>query len=140
MRQVRYRALITLDAVEATPDALIMRSVPRARTAPDDMRLAQQPDTRLASIPKQYSNHTHALMVRAQCLNKPSYARCFPAEISWDDEEPLHAGDRAEVTITLIDDEACSFFGAGQRFSLWDGVDVGHGTISRQVHTEYGPC
>ena len=139
MRQVRYRALITLDAIEATPDARIMPRVPRARTAPDDARPAQRPDTRLASIPEQYSNHTHALMVRAHCLNKPSYARCFPAEISWDDEEPLHAGDRAEVTITMIDDEACSFFGAGQRFSLWNGVDVGHGTISRQVHTEYGP-
>ena len=136
MRQVRYRALITLDAAEATPDRPEMPSVPRPRSAPDDA----WPDTRLVAIPRQYSNHTHALMVRAQCLNKPSYARCFPAEISWDDEEPLHAGDRAEVTITMIDDEACSFFGAGQHFSLWNGIDVGHGTISRQVHTEYGPC
>lgn len=135
MRQVRYRALIQLDAVEATLDALNMPSVPHTRTAPDDT----QPDARLTSIPHQYSNHTHALMVRAHCLDKPSYARCFPAEISWDDEEPLHAGDRAEVTITMIDDETCSFFGAGARFSLWNGVDVGHGTISRQVHTEYGP-
>jgi hypothetical protein len=141
MRQVRYRALITLDAAEGTLDALTMPSVPRARTAPDDIRpVPPLPDAVLASIPKQYSNHTHALMIRARCLNKPSYARCFPAEISWDDEEPLHAGDRAEVTITMIDDEACSFFGAGQRFSLWNGVDVGHGTISRQVYTEYGPC
>jgi hypothetical protein len=133
MRQVRYRALITLDDVEAMPEPVRRPSVPRTRTAPDA-------DPRLAAIPRQYSNHTHALMVRAHCLSKPSYARCFPAEISWDDEEPLHAGDHAEVTITMIDDEACSFFGAGQRFSLWDGIDVGHGTISRQVHTEYGPC
>jgi hypothetical protein len=138
MRQVRYRALITLDLVEA-PDAVRRPSVPRARTAPDGgLPGPRRPDP-LASIPRQYSNHTHALMVRAQCMDKPSYARCFPAEISWDDEGPLHAGDRAEVTITMIDDEACSFFGAGQRFSLWDGIDVGHGTISRQVHTEYGP-
>jgi hypothetical protein len=140
MRQVRYRALITLDLVEA-PDRVRRPSVPRARTAPDaGLPGAMRPDPRLAVIPRQYSNHTHALMVRAHCMDKPSYARCFPAEISWDDEEPLHAGDRAEVTITMIDDEACSFFGAGQRFSLWDGIDVGHGTISRQVHTEYGPC
>jgi hypothetical protein len=136
MRQVRYRALITLDLIEK-PDTVRRPSVPRARTAPD----AGLPGrSRPASIPRQYSNHTHALMIRAHCMEKPSYARCFPAEISWDDEEPLHAGDRAEVTITMIDDEACSFFGAGQRFSLWDGIDVGHGTISRQVHTEYGPC
>lgn len=141
MRQVRYRALITLDLVEAR-ETVRRPSVPRARTAPDagPAGAPSRSDPRLASIPRQYSNHTHALMVRAQCRDKPSYARCFPAEISWDDEEPLHAGDRAEVTITLIDDEACSFFDAGQRFSLWDGIDVGHGTISRQVHTEYGPC
>jgi hypothetical protein len=138
MRQVRYRALITLDRVEA-PDTMRRPSVPRARTAPDaGLRGPARPDPRRYA--RQYSNHTHALMVRAHCMDKPSYARCFPAEISWDDEGPLHAGDRAEVTITMIDDEACSFFGAGQRFSLWDGIDVGHGTISRQVHTEYGPC
>lgn len=142
MRQVRYRALITLDDVRAMPEPVGRPSVPRTRTTPDAGRPGSppRPDPRLAAIPRQYSNHTHALMVRARCLSKPSYARWFPAEISWDDEEPLHAGDRAEVTITMIDDEACSFFGAGQRFSLWDGIDVGHGTISRQVHTEYGPC
>jgi hypothetical protein len=140
MRQVRYRALIALDPVDATQDRVSMLSVPQARTAPDDDIQVVRSQTRLASIPRQYSNHTHALMVRASCLDKPSYARCFPAEISWDDEEPLHPGDRAEVTITMIDDEACAFFGAGQRFSLWNGADVGHGTISRQVHTEYGPC
>ena len=49
-------------------------------------------------------------------------------------------GDRAEVTITMIDDEVAEFFGAGQRFSLWNGTDVGHGTISRRVFNEYGPC
>jgi hypothetical protein len=79
-------------------------------------------------------------MVRACRLDRPEYARCFPAELSWDDEQPLHPGDRAEVTITMVDDEAPSFFGAGQRFSLWDGADIGHGTVSRQVYTEYGPC
>ena len=115
MRQVRYRALIALD-----------------------------PNTRQQSVLKksaqEYPNHTHTLMIRAHCLNRPSYARCFPAELSWEDEGPLHPGDHAEVTITMIDDEAAAFFGAGQRFSLWDGTDIGHGTISRQVFTEYGPC
>jgi hypothetical protein len=137
MRQVRYRALISLDPVqEAVPEA---PSVPRARTAPEDARPGPLRTSRPGSIPRQYSNHTHALMVRAHHLHKPSYERCFPAELSWDDEEPLHPGDRAEVTITMIDDEVLAFFSPGQRFSLWNGDDVGHGTISRQVHTEYGP-
>ena len=124
MHTVRYRALITLDAIPAQPSPPAMST---------------RPDRHLASIPRQLSNHTHSLMVRACCLSKPSYARVFPAEISWDDEKQLHPGDRAEVTITLIDDEAAAFFGAGQRFTLWNGEEVGHGTISRQVHTEYGP-
>ena len=122
MPQVRYRALIALDSVPAEPDALSMPDTPRMRKR------------------RQYLNHTHALMVRAQCLSKPGYARCFPAELSWEDERPLHPGDRAEVTITITDDEVAEFFGAGQRFSLWNGTDIGHGTISRRVFTEYGPC
>ena len=125
MRQVRYRALIALDPVPAEPDAPSMPTTPR------------RPKT---SKPRHYPNHTHALMVRAQSLSDPSYARCFPAELSWDDERPLHPGDRAEVTITMTDDEAAAFFGAGQRFSLWSGTDIGRGTISRRVYTEYGPC
>jgi len=125
MRQVRYRALIALDPAPAGPDAPSMPTTPRRPKA---------------SKPRQYPNHTHALMVRAKSLSDPSYARCFPAELSWDDERPLHPGDRAEVTITMTDDEAGAFFGAGQRFSLWSGTDIGHGTISRRVYTEYGPC
>jgi hypothetical protein len=124
MRQVKYLALIALDPVPARPDALAMPK--RAKTR----------------VPRQYANHTHALMVRAQSLASPGYTRCFPAELSWDDEGPLHPGDRAEVTITMTDDEVPAFFGAGQRFSLWDGSDIGHGTISRRLafFTEGGPC
>ena len=122
MPQVRYRALIALDSVPAEPDALSMPKTPKMRKR------------------REYPNHTHALMIRAQCLSKPGYARCFPAELSWEDERPLYPGDRAEVTITMTDDEVAEFFGAGQRFSLWNGTDIGHGTISRRVFTEYGPC
>ena len=125
MQQVRYRALIALDPVPPGPNALSM---------------PETPDRPTASKPRQYRNHTHALMIRAQCLTNPGYARTFPAELSWEDERPLHPGDRAEVTITMTDDEAAAFFGAGQRFSLWSGTDIGHGTISRRVFNEYGPC
>ena len=109
--QVRYRALIALDAIPSKAKA------------------------------QEYHNHTHALMIQARCMSKPSYTRCFPAELTWDDQgESLHPGDRAEVTITMVDDEATTFFGSGQRFSLWSGTEVGHGTISRRVYSEYGPC
>jgi hypothetical protein len=117
MRQVRYRALIALDSEPAKPDT-----------------------RHVLPVPRQYVNHTHALMIRACCLTRPGYTRCFPAELCWDDEQPLHPGDHAEVTITMTDDEAPEFFGSGQRFTLWNGADIGHGTISRRVYSEYGPC
>jgi hypothetical protein len=28
---------------------------------------------------------------------------------------------------------------AGQRFTLWSGGDIGHGTVTREVFTEYSP-
>lgn len=94
----------------------------------------------IARDPRQYLSHTHDLMVRASSLRLPARTRSFPAELCWDDEVPLNPGDRHVVTITVLDDDAPEFLGAGQRFTLWDGSEVGHGTISRQVFSEYGPC
>lgn len=86
-----------------------------------------------------YPNRTHALVVRARSVRMPAITRNFPAEICWDDEEPLRPGDRAEVTVTVTDDEAVAFFEAGCRFALWAGEDIGHGVVSRRVYTEHGP-
>lgn len=119
LRQMRFRALITLDPAAT-------RSAPLARPP----RASAQ----------RYLNHTHALMVQALRLHGPGGTRIFPAEICWDDEQPLCPGDHAEVTITVVDDEAPDFLGAGQRFTLWSGKNVGHGTITRRVFTQYGPC
>lgn len=118
LRQLRFRALITLDPAGA-PSVLPSRpSRPQAQG---------------------YLNYTHSLMVQALRLRAPGGVRTFPAEICWDDEAPLHPGDHAEVTITVTDDEAPEFLGAGQRFTLWSGGDVGHGTITRRIFTEHGP-
>lgn len=117
LRQTRFRALITLDP--ATPS----RGTPMPA----------------AAVPPQYPNHTRALMVRALRPRIPGTIRYFAAEICWDGDEPLHPGDHAIVTITLTDDEAVAYLEGGQRFTLWSGGDVGHGTISRRVFTEHGP-
>lgn len=116
--QTRFRALITLEGA-AAPSVLASRPA-RPR------------------VPH-YLNHTHSLMVQALRLRTPAALRIFPAEICWDDETPLYPGDRAEVTITVTDAEAPDFLDAGQRFTLWSGGDVGHGTITRRVFTEHGP-
>jgi hypothetical protein len=118
LRQMRFRALITLD--------------------PAGTRFARS--SRPWRAPAQrYLNHTHALMVQAPRLCSPGGTRIFPAEICWDEEGPLYPGDRAEVTITVIDDEAPEFLDGGPRITLWAGGHVGHGTITRRVFTEYGP-
>jgi hypothetical protein len=66
-------------------------------------------------------------------------ARCLPAELWWDSEQPLHPGDHALVTARVSDGEADAFLDAGQRFTLWSGGQVGRGTVCRRVFTDYGP-
>jgi len=66
-------------------------------------------------------------MVRAARLRSPGGTPIIPADMCWDDEEPLYPGDHAEVTITVTDDEAPEFLAGGQRFTLWSGRDVGPG-------------
>lgn len=115
MRQFRFRALITLDPVEPRSGGL------------------HRP-------PRQYPNHTRALVIMARPLRDDTgAARPLPAEIWWDGDEPLRPGDHAVVTAMVSDEQADAFLGAGQRFTLWSGGVVGHGTVSRRVFTDYGP-
>lgn len=88
---------------------------------------------------REYPNHTRALMVEVHCPGPPGSVRIFPAQICRDSDEPLRPGDRTVVTLTMTDDDAGTFFHAGQQFRLWSGRVVGHGTISRKVYSEYTP-
>lgn len=114
VRDFRFRALVTLDPV------------------------GQRAGVR--HPPVQYPSHTRALMILARPLRfDTGPARLLPAEIWWDSEEPLRPGARAVVTARVADDQADAFLAAGQRFTLWAGGSVGHGTICRRVFTDYGP-
>jgi hypothetical protein len=112
---IRFRALIILDPARA------------------------HPGTPLHPATDVYANHTHTLMVRARCMRPPGEVRVFPAELHWDDDKPLHPGERAMVTITVEAENADGFFNAGHRFTLWSGDDVGRGVVSRRVIFEYAP-
>jgi len=115
VRQFRYRAQITIDPVEPRPGALH----PPAR---------------------QYPSHTRALMIAALPLRADGGpARLLPAEIWWDGDEPLRPGGHATVTARVSDDHADAYLDTGERFALWSGGEVGHGTIYRRVFTDYGP-
>lgn len=122
MHQARYRAIIALDPVHPAP------SLPRPGRPADSGEV--------------YRNHTRELVLCAGSREKPGDVREFAAELSWDDDEPLHPGDRHVVTVTVTDDHDPAVFGPGQRFTLWNGGEVGHGTISRKMfsYTEHGPC
>lgn len=150
MRQVRYRAVITLDPAQSAPALPRQRQRPHGPPpVPLPRSTAQTGPGALAAVAalageagQEYLNHTRDLMVRAESREKPGRYRSFPAELCWDDEMPLHPGDRHVVTVTVTDDEAAGFLAPGQRFTLWSGSEVGHGTFSRQMfsYTEYGPC
>lgn len=80
---------------------------------------------------RQSPSGTHSLMVRS---GRPGQRRCFPAAIYRLDERPLKPGDSGVLaTIEIADDDAGTILGPGQRITLWNGADVGHGVISRRV-------
>jgi len=108
MKRFRYRALVELD----TPV-----SGSRSEGCPGETRV---------------------LMVHARHLDQPWVHKYMSATISSDDRLPLRPGDHLVVTITVTDDDAPSFLGPGQSFTLWGG-GTGHGIITRRVFTDSGP-
>lgn len=87
-----------------------------------------------------YPSGTHSLMVRCGRLGEPAEQRYFPAAIYRADEGSLSPGDKGVVvTIEIADDDACGFLGPGQRVTLWNGSDMGHGVISRRVFFTWVP-
>lgn len=82
----------------------------------------------------QYPSGTHRIMIRVRSLRSPGLHKYFPAATVTDHGHPLRPGDR-DIVVTFIvpDDEASHFLGPGQPISLWDGSDVGRGTVTRRV-------
>lgn len=111
MSLFRYRALVTLD-----------RPIPGQEEYVD-----------------LFPSGTHKLMVHAWRDDIwPPHDKFFPAEINTDGDSPLHAGERAIVTITVTDDDAPSYFAPGRMFALWGGGH-GRGVVSRRVFSNFSP-
>lgn len=73
------------------------------------------------------------LIIRGHSRNTV-LSKAFTAVLRSDDYEPLHAGDRFRVVTLTVDDAlAADFLMPGGRFELWQGHDLGHGTITRRV-------
>jgi hypothetical protein len=72
-------------------------------------------------------------MVHAPSCLRPTRDQYFPAVIYTADGRPLVPGDRGvSVTISVPDDDASGCFQSGQRFIVWDGTDIGHGTVGQR--------
>ena len=110
MRQYKYRAVVSLDG------------------APFSTRS------------RGYPSGTHAVMIRCSNPAAPAGHRYFPAAIYRPDDQPLAPGEAGVVvTIEVADDEASAFLGPGQRVTLWNGHEIGHGVISRRVFFTTAP-
>jgi hypothetical protein len=79
---------------------------------------------------KRYLSGATGLLVRAPSGERPMQHQVFPAVFYADDDRPLRSGDRGvPVIISVPDDDASTYFGSGQRFTVWDGAEIGHGTV-----------
>ena len=83
---------------------------------------------------RQYLSGVPGLMVHAPSCLRPTHEQFFPAVIYTADGRPLVPGDRGvSVTISVPDDDAAGCFPSGQRFIVWDGTDIGHGTVGQRL-------
>ena len=82
----------------------------------------------------QYLSGVPGLVVRAPSCQLPARRQYFPAVVYTDDDRPLRPGDKGvHVAMSVPDDDAGGFFQPGQHFTLWDGADIGHGTVAQRL-------
>jgi hypothetical protein len=87
---------------------------------------------------RQYLSGVPGLMVRAPSCQRPTQRHYFPAVLYTDDDRPLRPGDRGvPVVISVPDDDASGYFQSGQHFTLWDGKDIGHGTVAQRLFLQF---
>jgi hypothetical protein len=87
---------------------------------------------------RQYPSGVPGLMVRCPSCQRPTERHYFPAVVYTDDDLPLRPGDRGvPVVISVPDDNASGYFQSGQHFTLWDGKDVGHGTVAQRLFLQF---
>ena len=80
---------------------------------------------------RRYLSGATGLMVLAPSAERPTQYQLFPAVFFSDDDRPLRPGDKGvPVTISVPDDDASSYFRSGQHFVVWDGAEIGHGTVA----------
>lgn len=87
---------------------------------------------------RQYRSGAPGLMLRAPSCRRPTQSQYFPAVVYTDDDRPLRPRDKGiPVTVSVPDDNASDFFQTGQHFTVWDGADIGHGTVVQRLFFQW---
>ena len=87
---------------------------------------------------RQYLSGVPGLVLHAPSGRPPARHQYFPAVLYTDDSRPLRPGDHgAAVVVSVPDDDAAAFFQPGQHFTVWDGRDIGHGTVGERLFFQW---
>lgn len=83
---------------------------------------------------RRYPSGVPGLMVRVPSCQRPTQEKYFPAVVYTDDDRPLRPGDKGvPVMVSVPDDDASAYFQCGQHFTVWDGADIGRGTVAQRL-------
>jgi hypothetical protein len=76
---------------------------------------------------------SHRMVLRAE-NSETHRSQIFSALVDSEGEEPFRAGSpQIMVTLRVIGDDISDYFDIGSHFSLWSGVDIGRGVVTRRL-------
>jgi hypothetical protein len=77
---------------------------------------------------------SHRMVLRAES-SETHRTEVFSALVDGDGDEPFRPGKpQLLVTLRVIGDDVSECLDIGSHFSLWSGVDVGQGIVTRRLH------
>ena len=80
------------------------------------------------------SSGSHRMVLRAQ-NSETHRSQVFSALVDAEDDGPFRAGHpQIMVTLRVVGDDISDYLGIGSHFSLWSGVDIGRGVVTRRLH------
>jgi hypothetical protein len=80
------------------------------------------------------SSGSHRMVLRAES-SETHRTQVFSALVDGEDAGPFRPGrPQVMVTLRVIGDDVSDYLDIGSHFSLWSGVDVGQGVVTRRLH------
>jgi hypothetical protein len=80
------------------------------------------------------SSGSHRMVLRA-ASSETHRTQVFSALVDGEDDGPFRPGKpQVMVTLRVIGDDVSDYLDIGSHFSLWLGVDVGEGVVTRRLH------